>query len=49
MTGGIEAALDQAREAAATKDVVLGGGARLFEGTGPELSSSSSGPSRRPA
>jgi dihydrofolate reductase len=65
VTGGIEAALEQAREAAAGKDIVigggasainqylaaglvdvlelnlvplvLGGGARLFEGVGPEL------------
>jgi dihydrofolate reductase len=65
VTGGIEPALEQAREAAAGKDVVigggasainqylaagvvdvlelnivplvLGGGARLFEGVGPEL------------
>jgi dihydrofolate reductase len=65
VTGGIEAALDQAREAAAREDVligggadvinqylaaglvdelelhivplVLGGGARLFDGLGPEL------------
>jgi dihydrofolate reductase len=65
VTGGIESALEQAREAAAGKDVfigggasainqylaaglvdvlelniaplVLGGGARLFEGVGPEL------------
>jgi dihydrofolate reductase len=65
MTGGIESALEQAREAGAGKDVVigggasainqylaaglvdvlelsivplvLGGGARLFEGVGPEL------------
>ena len=34
---GIESALEQARTAAAGKDVVIGGGARLFDGVGPGL------------
>jgi len=37
VTDGIESALHQARSAASGKDVVLGGGACLFAGLGPEL------------
>ncbi len=37
VTDGIESAMERAREAAGDKDVFIGGGARLFDGVGPDL------------